>query len=78
MYIISQRSMLCFGSKSLYEKHAIHIGDGMWLIAWEVLVFYGSSNTAVFNADYTTSNSNMSGKDESNRHICPQYTKKYE
>jgi hypothetical protein len=78
MYIITQRSTLCFGSKGLYEKHAIHIGDGVWLIVREVLVFYGSFNTAVFNADYTTSNSIMSGKDESDRLICRQYTKQNE
>ena len=78
MYIITQRSMLCFGSKRLYNKHTIRIGDGMWLIVWEVLVFYGSFNTAIFNADYTTSNSSMSGKDESDRLIFRQYTKQNE
>jgi len=29
MYIITQRSMLCFVSKLQYEKHEIRTGDGM-------------------------------------------------
>jgi hypothetical protein len=54
--------MLCFGSKSVYAKSEIRVGDVINCTG--VLVFYGSFNAAVCAADCTTSNNKLIGNNE--------------